>query len=184
MKELIRGSINIEAGTTYNGSLPSPDPTTEDFDSYTRNFAATWGAPTFEFKAAVGAQLSGKMQDIGGGNTEMALRADSLTDLTSRVTAEGTIKWTPPSNSSHDEPWVLFAFYERFTDMRNILVPDGATNWMGNGSWVVDHFSAAGAKKAADFFDTQIFNKEEIKLLLPKAHGLSNSAPNFYSVPV
>lgn len=57
------------------------------------------------------------------------------------------------------------AFYQRFSFEPTCKTNGRPSSWIGNGSWVVDHFSAAGAKKATGFWDQNIFNDGEIDCL-------------------
>ncbi|KAJ0340776.1 hypothetical protein COL154_002730 [Colletotrichum chrysophilum] len=64
-------------------------------------------------------------------------------------------------------------------ELRSIDAAPDAVSWLQNGSWVTDHFSAAGAKKLTDFFDEYIIPEEEDKKLLARVgkYGMWTSTP-------
>jgi hypothetical protein len=92
---------------------------------------------------------------------------DSLVDLTSLL-RKGTLSWEAPSSEGGRTSWVLLAFYQRYSNERSCVSVSQASTWIGNGSWMVDHFSAAGAKKATDFWDQHLFDDKEIDSLMEK----------------
>lgn len=65
------------------------------------------------------------------------------------------ISWGPPSGDA-GSTWRLMAWYQRYTNQRSINGGPDARNFLQNGSWIVDHFSAEGAKKMARFFDEYV----------------------------
>ena len=82
-----------------------------------------------------------------------------MMDLSDLV-VDGKLTWKVPSD--HDE-YVLFALYERFTNQRSCVgVP---TDPIGNGSWVTDHFSPAGAKLTTEFWEEHLLDSEVRSLL-------------------
>ncbi|CZR63542.1 uncharacterized protein PAC_13439 [Phialocephala subalpina] len=91
---------------------------------------------------------------------ETVLKESSIIDLTSEVT-NGFLGWTPPTDSNY----TLIAFYERYTNQRSCIGGVNATDFIGNGSWTVDHFSAAGSKRTTDFLDQHVIY-DEVKDLL------------------
>ncbi|KAH8707659.1 hypothetical protein GQ44DRAFT_691187 [Phaeosphaeriaceae sp. PMI808] len=91
-----------------------------------------------------------------------ALDENSLVDLTN-VTHKGSLTWTAPEGNG---TWIIFAFYERYTNQRSCVSVSNATTALGNGSWIVDHWSASGAKKMTDFWDQQILSDVGIATLV------------------
>jgi hypothetical protein len=77
-----------------------------------------------------------------------------LTVITAKV-IDGKLSYTPPENGT----WQIFTFYERFTNQKSCTgapVPDSI---IGNGSWIVDHFSESGAQVTTDFIDQNVLDK-------------------------
>ena len=60
------------------------------------------------------------------------------------------------------------SWYERYTNQRSIDGGDDPSNYMQNGSWIVDHFSARGSNLITKFFDDYIVPDREDKDLLAK----------------
>ncbi|KAL6889939.1 hypothetical protein GGI43DRAFT_387721 [Trichoderma evansii] len=90
---------------------------------------------------------------------QSVLNETSLMDLSDQV-KNGSINWTaPPGNCT----WILFAFYKRYTNERSCIGGLGPLTVIGNGSWMVDHFSAEGAQRTTDFWDQNIFNDKLTK---------------------
>jgi hypothetical protein len=90
------------------------------------------------------------------------LQEGSFVDLMPLIT-EGFLQWTPPDVT---ESWKIFSFWEAYTNQRSCDGGPNATDVIGNGSWIVDHFSAAGAAKITDFWDENILSDTEIADLL------------------
>lgn len=102
------------------------------------------------------------------GDTEVPvfiIDEDSYIDLTANVSADGQLKWTPPTDGGNST-WKLFSYWQRHTNQRSCRGGLNATTVIGNGSWTVDHFSAAGAAKVTDFWDQQILSDEETAQLV------------------
>lgn len=91
----------------------------------------------------------------------------SLVDLTN-LTHQGSFTWTAPEGNG---TWIIFAIYERYTNQRSCVSVSNATTALGNGSWIVDHWSSNGAKKMTDFWDQQILSDAGIATLLREAGG-------------
>lgn len=92
---------------------------------------------------------------------ETVLQESTIIDLTSEV-VNGFLSWAPPKNGSY---YALIAFYERYTNQRSCIGGVNATDFVGNGSWIVDHFSAAGSGRTTDFLDQHLIY-DEVKVLL------------------
>lgn len=67
------------------------------------------------------------------------------------------------------------AWYERHTNQRSINGGPGASNYVQNGSWIVDHFSKAGSRIMTQFFDDHVVPDPEDRSLLAKVgkYGMS-----------
>lgn len=108
--------------------------------------------------------------DSGESNAFIALHEKSLADLTEYV-KDGKITWTAPKDYKE---YVLFAHYERYTNQRSC---DGVpTDVIANGSWVTDHFSAAGAKLASQFWEKNLLSTQ-IRQLLKEVGKHSKFSP-------
>ncbi len=160
--ELVYGVAEVRAGQAFNGLVP-PANTHFNYEPLTSfiNPPQLWGED--RLVAVVAAEVV-STSGTGSRRTK-ALRERSAVDLTNS-TMSGTLTWTPTvSNGTYS----LFAFYERYTNEKNCISVPGAQTWLGNGSWMVDHFSATGAKKMTDFWDHNLFDDDGIKALLRKA---------------
>ena len=89
------------------------------------------------------------------------LDESTLIDLTPDV-VDGEISWNVPLNFTN---YTLFAFYERFTNQRSVDAASHSNDIIGNGSWITDHFSAAGARLVIDFLEEHVLNNSANELL-------------------
>lgn len=89
------------------------------------------------------------------------LSASSLEDVTGKVDSQGRLNLTFPSDVEGVE-YQIFAFYESHSsyleqasplDLNTTVPQSPVETFVQNGSRVVDHFSAAGAKLITDFWD-------------------------------
>jgi len=90
------------------------------------------------------------------------LNQSSFIDLTNSI-KNGVLDWTPPDNTS---TWQILSFWEAYTNQRASRTSDGARDFLGNGSWTVDHFSKAGAARVTDFWDQYILSDPEVGQLV------------------
>lgn len=165
-KELVYGNTTIGSGETFSGNVPEAV-VNFNFLSGFMNPAEVWGSN--ELLAVV----AGRIASEGGfGNGPYGFKIpyttldhDSLVDLTN-ITNHGTLTWTAPNGNG---TWVIFAVYERYTNQRSCVSVANATTALGNGSWMVDHWSASGAKKTTDFWDQHILSDANIAALVKKA---------------
>ncbi len=81
------------------------------------------------------------------------LEEKSLIDITSSL-IDGHLSFEP----RYTGDWQIMAFYERYTNQRSCSGDLNPVGIIGNGSWVVDHFSDTGAKVTTDFFDQNILD--------------------------
>lgn len=80
----------------------------------------------------------------GSGGFSSSLPVNTLgevVDLTDQVGGDNSLNWTAPEGNS---TWRLIAWYERQANQRSCAGGLNATDYIGNGSWTVDHFSAEG----------------------------------------
>ncbi|KAH8197840.1 hypothetical protein TruAng_007987 [Truncatella angustata] len=157
-KELVYGNITIQSGETYTGLVPEPNP---DFNKITgfMNTPELWGAN--EIVAVVAGKI---ITDVLLAQYFYMSILDemSLVDLTN-LTIQGNLSWTAPKG---DGNWIVFGIYERYTNQRSCASVTNATTALGNGSWIVDHWSSSGAKKMTDFWDQQILSNDTIDALV------------------
>lgn len=101
----------------------------------------------------------------------------SLQDLTAEVSHDGRLAIPQSEVNTTTKTWI-FAFYQRRTGTRNLLFANNVTRSIfDNGSYVVDHFSAKGARRVADFWETHILDPETTRLLkLVGQNGTVNSS--------
>ncbi|CAK7214333.1 hypothetical protein SBRCBS47491_002105 [Sporothrix bragantina] len=121
------------------------------------NAPELWGGSLLVAVLAV--QVTGQTTERGG--NYIFLNESSVVDLTDHV-VNNTVSLTL-SPSQH---WQLMAFYQRYTNERSCVSVANASSWLGNGSWMVDHFSAAGAQKMTSFWDTHLLQDKYTQHLL------------------
>lgn len=87
------------------------------------------------------------------------LSTDSLQDVTHQLSSNGTLNLTFPSDSVglHYTVFAVYLIqmhYRAAADPATLTGPETAPqDFLHNGSWTVDHFSARGAKVMTDFWD-------------------------------
>ncbi|KAL1386723.1 hypothetical protein HDK64DRAFT_142888 [Phyllosticta capitalensis] len=162
--ELTYSNVTVEAGETFSGVLPlsrQPDNLLGSFMHGLEEF----GDQTLLVAQAV---RVAKASQVSAGGDEFAVTFPAqeiaeIIDVTSSVGADRSLDWTAPAGNS---TWRIFAWYERYANQRSCSPGLNATDYVGNGSWTVDHFSAAGSKKLTDFLDEHMFYDDESKELL------------------
>ncbi|KAJ4354792.1 hypothetical protein N0V95_003522 [Ascochyta clinopodiicola] len=96
----------------------------------------------------------------------LILKHDTLEDQTSRVSPDGHASLTFPAGRARGSQYCLFAFYERLTHHRNLAVESVEMKTIfGNGSYVVDHFSAKGAETVINFWHKHILSDDLLALI-------------------
>lgn len=97
---------------------------------------------------------------------ELILSSGSLTEQTESVSTDGIANLTFPvaSNGSH---YRIFTFYQTLSHNKNLQFNSTVHNSIfDDGSYVVDHFSAAGAQTVANFWEEYILQdgvKEQLQ---------------------
>lgn len=95
----------------------------------------------------------------------LVLKTGSLVDQTNSVSDSGQASLTfdvPADNSSYR----LFAYYQKQTLYQNLnFTKLPATTIWDNGSFIVDHYSARGARTVIDFWENYILTPETKELL-------------------
>ena len=152
MWDLRAFNVTIPVGGTFNGTLPG------------------WG--TGSLQAAVTGLVTASENRTGlypalpndaiYNRTEKTLASATLEDLTDQVGADGQISFQAPDNVTGIE-YTLFAFYLVREHYRNEAEPitllgpqTEATDFVHNGSWTVDHFSALGAQTMINFWNNYL----------------------------
>lgn len=161
----------------FPGLVPPPTPPS-DYILSALDFMhplEQWGTPKLvsviayqvlgsEFHAMPSTFITAVLTSIEGEETSVVyLNQSSFIDLTPLVKENLTVTWTPPDDT---KTWKVFSFWETFTNQRACDGGPNATNFIGNGSWTVDHFSKDGALKVTDFWDEYILSDEEVADLL------------------
>lgn len=165
--ELVYGAVPLPTNSSVV-TVPPPDIhfNYESLQNFI-NAPELWGDS--QLVAVLAVEVTGE-KSIRGGRT-VFLNESSVVDLTDRV-RNGTVPLdSVPSDGS--SPWQLMAFYQRYTNERSCVSVANASSWVGNGSWMVDHFSAAGAQKMTDFWDTHLLADNATRQLLAQVGGYS-----------
>lgn len=107
---------------------------------------------------------------------DLVLQDGSLTDITSMISDTGVLSWKALETLPTGHEQELFFFYQCLSHNKNVEFPSNATATIwDNGSYVVDHFSALGAKTVQAFWEKNILT-DNIKGLLRDVgnYGASN----------
>ncbi|KAL6922539.1 hypothetical protein FSST1_006565 [Fusarium sambucinum] len=152
--QLVYGKDFVKGGAKFDGALPAAE------INWNENLGFIHPQERFGDSRLIGVSAAAIAYKTGSSdNTHIALHEKSLVDLT-KYAKDGKITWSAPKD--HKE-YVLFAHYERYTNQRSA---DGVpTDVIANGSWVTDHFSGAGAKLAAQFWETNLLSTQIRQLL-------------------
>lgn len=142
--ELVHGSIEVAGGEEFAGAVP--EPVTE----------AASGVTEHRLIAVHVAQIVEKPS-----RGPIRIDRDSLEDVTDSVT-DGNLTWTAPEGT---ETWVVISYWERGSGQQ----PEGGKH-TDPTSYVVDHFSAAGAQALIDYWEKNVLTAR-IKELLPVSGG-------------
>ncbi|KAJ0119379.1 hypothetical protein J7T55_013618 [Diaporthe amygdali] len=97
---------------------------------------------------------------------DLVLQNDSLIDITSMISEKGRLILKAPLNLPYGHDQELFFFYQKLSHNQNVHFASNttATIW-DNGSYVVDHFSAQGARTVQAFWEEYILT-DNVKFLL------------------
>ncbi|CAK4033904.1 Hypothetical predicted protein [Lecanosticta acicola] len=103
--------------------------------------------------------------------TRNTLSASSLEDVTDMITSDGRLNLTLPRAEGLE--YQIFAFYQNHSsyleqasplNLSTTVPQSPVESFVQNGSRVVDHFSAAGAKVVTDFWDKYLLDDETRQL--------------------
>lgn len=100
---------------------------------------------------------------------QMVLKNGSLTEWTDKVSSTGHVSLnlgTTKSSTHH-----LFAFYQFLSHNKNLeyAASPSKTIW-DNGSYIVDHYSARGARTTTKFWEKYLLTEEVKELLMSVGH--------------
>ncbi|KAI7909971.1 hypothetical protein M9X92_011356 [Pyricularia oryzae] len=150
--QLVYGKTTIKGGEKFQGDLPAAE------IDWNEELGFVQPQEKFGGNHLVGVS-AGAVKYANQSSSAVALIEESLVDLSANV-SDGRLTWQAPTD--HDE-YVLFAIYERYTNQRSAAgIPSDV---IANGSWVTDHFSAAGAKLVSQFWEQNILSSEIRELL-------------------
>jgi hypothetical protein len=120
-----------------------------------------WGTGPLEAAVLAGSPI--------GGNAKV-LAVSTLEDVTDMVTVDGQLTIELPEPTKYN--YILFSIYlihSNFMAQNSpplMLGPQTTPEtWVQNGSWAVDHFSARGAKLAAQFWEEHILTDGVLDLV-------------------
>lgn len=109
--------------------------------------------------------VTGLVVSENSNGSKVTLAADSLQDVThlvSKIDGSLNLEFESPEDGIK---FVLFAFYQDLAQYREVAAPSAVAtavpqspvqNYRQNGSWVVDHFSTAGAQLIIDFWNSSL----------------------------
>ncbi|KAF2136702.1 uncharacterized protein K452DRAFT_127448 [Aplosporella prunicola CBS 121167] len=164
--ELDYVNVTLAGGDTFDGALPLSKQPPVQVTSFMHALEEFGEQTLLSVVAAevVNQSTTLTSSDSYGATIDLITVGD-IVDLTDSVGANNSLTWTAPAGGTS---WRVFAFYERYTNQRSVSPGLNATDYIQNGSWTVDHFSAAGGKKLTDFFDEHVIPDEETRELLAK----------------
>ncbi|SPO03179.1 uncharacterized protein DNG_05861 [Cephalotrichum gorgonifer] len=164
------GHTDVNGGETFSGDVPPAEvPQGVLMGGDFMHELEMFGTPTL--MAAVAGKIINKtttpVEIPGYGTVELGLvnmDESTMVDITESVSSNGTtLDWEAPSGNS---TWRIFTFWEHYTNQRSCAAGVNADTFLGNGSWIVDHFSKAGAKRTTDFWDDSILSDDEVAQML------------------
>ncbi|KAJ5639241.1 uncharacterized protein N7484_007103 [Penicillium longicatenatum] len=185
--------IDFANGPNQGAGVPAPynsDGLLWDLAAYNSTFSSSKG-----FKSTLPGWGSGRFIAATTGTvksstaSEAVLYESSLQDVTSMVKSDGRLKVEATSNSEGTES-LVFAYYLIHSRYREApdptdpsivtAVPQSpVTEYSQNGSWVVDHWSAAGAQVVANFWKQSILDSEIGQLLRDVGNYLWEDSQEF-----
>jgi hypothetical protein len=113
---------------------------------------------------------------VEGSLAHVELDLESAIDLTLQVAANGSLQFEPPEPNS---TWRIFSFWEKYTNQKSCVGVAQADTIIANGSWTVDHFSAAGAKITTDFFEQHVLDDTDTAGLIRAVGSYGKSSRQY-----
>ncbi|KAL2882292.1 hypothetical protein SGCOL_002561 [Colletotrichum sp. CLE4] len=158
--ELAYVNVTVAPGHPFNGTLPlSTQPASPSLHLFMHPCEG-FGQQNLSFVLAV-------EETLASNASSTAVKLGRVIDITASVDpSTRSVSWTSPEDSQNT--WRIMAWYTPYTNQRSIDAAPDATTWVQNGSWVTDHFSAAGAKKLTGFFDDYIVPEEQDREILAR----------------
>ncbi|KAI0840100.1 hypothetical protein F5Y06DRAFT_263644 [Hypoxylon sp. FL0890] len=159
--EMAYVNVTVPVGGSFNGTLPlSTQPSSPVLSQFMYSLEE-FGQQNISAVLAV--EVLNQPEEPAG-----TVVVGRIIDLSGDVNPETrSISWTPPPGDA-GSTWRLMAWYQRYTNQRSISGGPDARNFVQNGSWIVDHFSAEGAKKMTRFFDEYIIPETQDKEALAR----------------
>ncbi|KAJ6028025.1 secreted protein [Penicillium herquei] len=166
--------IDLANGPNQGAGVPAPyndDGLLWDLAGYNSTFSSSSG-----FSGTIPGWGSGRLTAVTTGtiksntSSKVVLYESSLRDVTSMVGNNGRLT-IHSSNTSPGSQAVIFAYYLTHSEYRaapdptspsiETAVPQSpVTHYSQNGSWVVDHFSTAGARVVASYWKQSIISSK------------------------
>ncbi|KAL2004612.1 hypothetical protein VTN00DRAFT_3348 [Thermoascus crustaceus] len=162
MWDLHAYNISVPIGGSFSGQLPG------------------WGAGKLQAAitglAISSVNVSGLApslpNNVVSNRTQITLSTESLQDITSQVSPDGTVAIQFPSDKTGIEH-TIFAIYLVKMHYRNEADPTTLNgphtvphDIVHNGSWAVDHFSSSGAKVMTEFWEKYLLVNGTKELLM------------------
>lgn len=160
--------VAIPIGGTFNGVLPG------------------WGS---EALVSASTGLVTNVTTNSGGGTMTVLSESSLNDITKSVDRNGNVTISFPSKQPGGIENRVFAYYLKHSHYPEVqsqatvaaAVPQSPiTTWQQNGSWVVDHFSALGAQTFISYWEDNLLDSSNIKLIKEVGNYVWEDSQEFY----
>ncbi|KAL3461690.1 hypothetical protein BJX64DRAFT_300077 [Aspergillus heterothallicus] len=164
--DLTSYSFTVPIGGSFNGKIPGWGPGPEPRVGKLLAVVAGTAVSSVKASGSEGTLPHGAPAE----RTQVTLAADSLIDITSNVTSNGHLSISFPKGKGIEN--VVFVIYEHtfrhavYQSPSALGGPQGEpTSFFNNGSWVVDHFSAKGARVTADFWEKYLLNNGTRELI-------------------
>ncbi|KAF2994986.1 hypothetical protein E8E13_003871 [Curvularia kusanoi] len=157
--QLLMGHVTISPGGIASGPVPKAQQPIDAIQSGLQFMHPLEDYQTPNLVVVLAYQLLPGASNSSSLIQYTSLNRTSFIDLSSLITAEGTLQWSPPDAS---KSWKVFSFWESYTNQRSCDGGPNPTTIIGNGSWIVDHFSKRGASRITDFWDEIFLSDPEI----------------------
>ena len=152
-KEIVHGRAIVRGGGAFAGPLPEP---------VLPPGGVMRGNPSPPVTARVLRVLAARCTGSCDGEGTVELDADSVRDVTASL-VDGRLTWTAPAGGE----WVLLPIYERGTGQIVNMFAFNPNNSPVTEpqSYVVDHFSRAGAQVVMDYWEKTLLTPRTRQLL-------------------
>ncbi|GIK03432.1 hypothetical protein Aspvir_007501 [Aspergillus viridinutans] len=154
--QLLLGNTSVHAGQCYSSTVPPPAELSSLMQSGLSFMHPLKDFGTPNLTAVIAYQVLNIT--LSGSTKIVALDLLLFVDLSAKV-KDGLLDWTALLGNS---TWRVFSFWVKHTNQRSCTGGrDATTVIIGNGSWIVDHFDAMGARLITDFWDQHILSDEQ-----------------------